>query len=169
MMSRSFGSSTCGRRVSALVVTALTLCHATLFAHDMWIEPMTFAPEPGEIIGVRLRVGQDLLGDPLPRDSGLVKQFVVEDAAGRKPVVGRDGGDPAGFVRAAMPGMLVIGYSSNPSAVDLAAGKFNQDANGEGLDEVAGEKARRKQRNSAGRELSSLCSESRVPSRSPTE
>src|SRR5258705_2450432 len=169
MMSRSFGSSTCGRRVSALVVTALTLCHATLFAHDMWIEPMTFAPEPGEIIGVRLRVGQDLLGDPLPRDPALVKLFVVEDAAGRKPVVGRDGADPAGFVRAAMPGMLVIGYSSNPSAVDLAADKFNQYVKDEGLDDVAAERARRNQMSSAVPELFFRCAKMLLLSRSPSE
>ena len=48
---------------------------------------------------MRLRVGQDLLGDPIPRDPSLINQFIVEDAAGRKPVVGRDGADPAGFVR----------------------------------------------------------------------
>jgi uncharacterized protein DUF4198 len=165
----SFGSSTCGRRVCVLVLAALTLSRATLFAHDMWIEPMTFAPEPGEILGVRLRVGQDLLGDPLPRDSALVKQFVVEDAAGRKPVVGRDGGDPAGFVRAAMPGMLVIGYSSNPSAVDLAADKFNQYVKDEGLDHVAAERARRNEMGAAVHELFSRCAKSLVLSGSPSE
>jgi uncharacterized GH25 family protein len=169
MMSPSFGSLMFRRHMGVLVVAVLTLSHATLFAHDMWIEPMTFAPEPGEIIGVRLRVGQDLLGDPLPRDSALVKQFVVEDAAGRKPVVGRDGGDPAGFVRAAMPGMLVIGYSSNPSSVDLAADKFNQYVKEEGLDQVAAERARRHDMDAAVHELFSRCAKSLVLSGSPSE
>ena len=85
------------RRLGVLVVAAIALSRAPLFAHDMWIVPTTFSPEPGEIVGVRLRVGQDLLGDPLPRDPALINQFVVEDAAGRKPVIGRDGADPAGF------------------------------------------------------------------------
>ena len=53
----------------------------SLVAHDMWIEPTTFSPDAGEIVGVRLRVGQDLLGDPLPRDPALIEQFVVVDAA----------------------------------------------------------------------------------------
>src|SRR5258705_12042163 len=145
MMSRSFGSSTCGRRVSALVVTALTLCHATLFAHDMWIEPTTFAPEPGEIVGVRLRVGQDLLGDPIPRDPALLRQFIVDDSEGRKPVVGRDGLDPAGYVRAGVPGLLVVGHHSHPSSVELAAEKFNQYLKDEGLDSVAALRAARGQ------------------------
>ena len=94
-----------------------------LFAHDMWIEPITFFAASGEIVGVKLRVGQDLLGDPLPRDSQLINQFFVEDAEGRKPLVGRDGADPAGLLRVAAPGLLVVGYISNPSAVELAAGQ----------------------------------------------
>ena len=51
-----------------------------LTAHDMWIEPASFLPQPGQLVSVRLRVGQDLLGDPLPRSSSLINQFVVLDA-----------------------------------------------------------------------------------------
>src|SRR6185295_18683239 len=72
----------------AFVVASILISTAPLAAHDMWIEPMTFSPEAGEIVGVKLRVGQDFLGDPLPRDPALINQFVVEDAEGRKPVVG---------------------------------------------------------------------------------
>src|SRR5438105_2557365 len=68
-------------------VLAIALSLTPLVAHDMWIEPTTFLPETGQIVGVRLRVGQDMLGDPLPRDPMLINQFVVEDSSGRKPVV----------------------------------------------------------------------------------
>src|SRR5207249_6270714 len=118
-------------------IALLAAAVAPLLAHDMWIEPTTFFPAAGQIVGARLRVGQDLLGDPLPRDPALVKQFVFEDAEGRKPLVGRDGADPAGFLRVASPGLLVVGYFSNPSAVDLGAEKFNQYLKEEGLDGVA--------------------------------
>ena len=111
-------------------LAVITLSAASLTAHDMWIDPTTFLPAAGEIVGVRLRVGQDLLGDPIPRDPSQIQQFVVDDAEGRKPVVGRAGGDPAGFVRASMPGMLVIGYRSNPASVELPADKFNQYSEG---------------------------------------
>src|SRR6266849_10636511 len=117
-------SSSMFRRLGVLVV-AIALSGARLIAHDMWIVPTTFSPEPGEIVGVRLRVGQDLLGDPLPRDPALVKEFIFEDSAGRKPLVGRDGRDPAGFLRVEGPGLMVVGYRSNPSAVELTAEKFN--------------------------------------------
>ena len=157
------------RRLAMLVVAAIALSRAPLSAHDMWIEPTTFSPESGEIVGVRLRVGQDLLGDPLPRDPALINQFVVEDATGRKPVVGRDGADPAGFVRVATPGLLVIGYRSNPSAVELAADKFNQYLKEEGLDAVAALRARRNETGAKAHELFSRCAKSLVLSGSPSE
>src|SRR5215467_8088367 len=93
------------------------------FAHDMWIEPTTFFPTAGQIIGARLKVGQDLLGDPLPRNSMLINQFVFDDAEGCKQLVGRDGSDPAGYLRVASPGLVVVGYFSNPSTVELDPAK----------------------------------------------
>jgi uncharacterized GH25 family protein len=159
--------SACGGRSTLLLLAALGL-GAPLFAHDMWIEPTTFSPEPGQIVGVRLRVGQDLLGDPLPRNPALINQFVFEDVAGRKPVVGRDGGDPAGFLRVAAPGLLVVGYGSNPSAVELPAEKFNQYLKEEGLDAVAALRARRNETGAKAQELFSRCAKSLVLSGSPS-
>jgi uncharacterized GH25 family protein len=157
------------RRLGVLVVAAIALSRAPLFAHDLWIEPTTFSPRPGQVVGVRLRVGQDLLGDPLPRDPALINQFVLEDAAGRKPVVGRDGADPAGIVRMAIPGLVVIGYLSNPSAIDLAADKFNQYLKEEGLDAVAALRARRNETGARAHELFARCAKSLVLSGSPSE
>jgi uncharacterized GH25 family protein len=145
-----------------LALTTISLSSSLLFAHDMWIEPTTFSPGLGETVGIRLRVGQDLLGDPLPRDTLLINQFIFEDAAGRKPVVGRHGFDPAGFVRAAVPGLLVIGYSSNPSPVELAAAKFNQYLKEEGLDAVAALRAHRNETGASTHELFSRCAKSLV-------
>lgn len=133
---------------------------AQLFAHDMWIEPLTFSPKAGETVAVRLRVGQDLLGDPLPRNSALFTQFFVEDATGRKPLVGREGANPAGFLRVATPGLLVIGYRSNPSAVELDAEKFNQYLKEEGLDAIVALRARRNQTGARAHEMFSRCAKS---------
>jgi uncharacterized GH25 family protein len=157
------------RRLGVLVVAAIALSRAPVFAHDVWIEPTTFSPEPGQIVGVRLRVGHYLLGDSLPRDPALVNQFVVVDAAGRKPVVGRPGDDPAGILRVAMPGLLVIGYRSNRSTIELEAEKFNQYLKEEGLDAVAALRARRKETGAGARELFSRSAKSLVLSGSPSE
>jgi len=150
------------RRLVGLTLAAIALTGAPIVAHDMWIDPTTFFPEPGTIVGLRLRVGENLLGDPLPRDPSLINQFVFEDGTGRKPVVGRDGADPAGFVRAATPGVLVVGYRSNPSAIEQTPEKFNQYLKEEGLDAVAALRARRKETGVKARELFSRCAKSLV-------
>src|SRR3954453_22348536 len=73
------------RRLAAIAVIA-TVASAPLFAHDMWIEPTNFSPASGDIIGARLRVGQDMIGDPLPHDDRLINQFIAEVAKGRRPL-----------------------------------------------------------------------------------
>ena len=166
-MSQRLGSSVF-RRLGLLVVV-ITASRASLFAHDMWIDPTTFSPESGQIVGVRLRIGQDLLGDPLPRDPALINQFIVEDEAGRRPLVGRDGADPAGFLRVATPGLLVIGYRSNPSAVELTPEKFDQYLKEEGLDSIAALRARRNETGARAREIFSRCAKSLVLSGSANE
>jgi uncharacterized GH25 family protein len=148
---------------------AVAVCFTPLLAHDMWIEPTTFLPETGSIVGVRLRVGQDLLGDPLPRDPALINQFVVEDSGGRKSLIGRDGRDPAGYLRVATPGLMVVGYFSNPSAVELDAVKFNQYLKDEGLEAVAALRAKRNQTDAKAHEMFARCAKSLVLSGSPGE
>jgi uncharacterized GH25 family protein len=96
----------------------------------------------------------------LPRDGSLINQFVVLDANGRKPVVGRDGVDPAGLVRTSAPGLLVIGYHSNPSVVDLPADKFSQYLTEEGLDGAIALRVQRHESNANVRELFSRCAKS---------
>lgn len=135
----------------------------------MWIEPSTFSPQSGDIVSLRLLVGQEFLGDPLPRSSALINQFVVEDASGRRPVIGHEGANPAGFFRVAAPGMLVIGYRSNPSTVEQKAEKFNQYLKEEGLDAIAAQRAGRKPSDAAVRELFSRCAKSLVLAGEPAQ
>jgi len=156
-------------------MTRLTLFFASLFltcaalsAHDMWIEPTAFRPDAGKIIGLKLRVGQDLLGDPIPRDPSLIDQFISIDSTGRKPVVGRDGTDPAGLVRVASPGILIVGYKSNPSPVVLPATKFNQYLKEEGLDSIADWRANHNQTDKDARELFSRCAKTLMSSGTST-
>lgn len=155
-------SSSTSRRLGLLVMTALVLMVAPLAAHDMWIEPTTFFSQPGQIVSLRLRVGQDLLGDPLLLDPTLVNQFVVKDGDGLRPVVRRDGRDPAGLVRLAAPGVHVIGYWSNPSAIAIPADTFNQYLREEGLDAVSSLRASRNETRTPAREIFSRCAKSLV-------
>lgn len=155
-------------RWGALVAAALVLSGATLAAHDMWIEPTSFVPDTGRIVAVKLRVGQDFLGDPLPRDSSLIEQFISVDGTGRHPIIGHDGVDPAGLLRVNVPGLLVIGYRSRPSPIVLPATTFNQYIRDEGLDAIAALRARRNQTNSEAREIFARCAKSLLLSGTPT-
>jgi len=161
MISSPWSSSTI-RRLARLVVTGLALVEVPLAAHDMWIEPATFFPQSGQIVSLRLRVGQDLLGDPLLLDPSLVNQFVVSDGDGVRPVVRRDGRDPAGLVRLITPGVHVIGYRSNPSTIEIPADTFNQYLKEEGLDAVSAQRARRNETRAPAREIFSRCAKSLV-------
>jgi uncharacterized GH25 family protein len=145
------------------LVVALLLT-APLSAHDFWIEPTTFSATEGKVVGVKLRVGQDLAGDPVPRDPAAIDQFVVVNGDKVTPVFGRDGDDPAGLIRAAGEGLLVIGYRSKPSPVTLTAEKFNQYLTEEGLDAIAAERARRGQSSAGAREVFSRAAKSLVRS-----
>lgn len=136
---------------------------ATLSAHDMWIEPTSFAPKPGDLIGARLRVGQDFIGDPLRRDDALIEEFVIQSAESRKPLIGRSGADPAGLARVDGSGLMIIGYRSRPSTVEQTAEKFNQYLKEEGLESIAALRARRGQTGGV-RELFSRCAKSLVQS-----
>jgi hypothetical protein len=157
------------RRLALPVVAVLVLSCVPIAAHDMWIEPATFSPVPGQVVSVRFRVGQDLLGDPMPLDPALVNEFVMKDAGGLRPIVGREGRDPAGLLRVATPGLLVIGYRSHPSAIEIPAEKFNQYLKEEGLDTVAATRASRKETAAAAHEIFSRCAKSLVFSGSPSE
>jgi len=125
-----------------------------LFGHDMWIEPTTFRPAAGQPVGVKLRVGQELLGDPIPRSTQLIREFVVVDGAGRRTVSGREGSDPAGYVRGEA---AVIGYWSRPSTVELEGDKFSLYLKEEGLERVLAERERRKQGGMKVKEQFSRC------------
>jgi uncharacterized GH25 family protein len=134
-----------------------------LFGHDMWIEPSTFFVASGQAIALRLLVGQQLLGDPIPRSSRAFHEFIVEDQVSlRRPVIGREGFDPAGVLRIENPGIQVVGYFSKPSFVEIPAEKFNEYLKEEGLDQIAALRAKRKQLQMDVKEQFSRCAKSLV-------
>jgi len=123
--------------VAAALIAAAS---ATVSAHDFWIEPTAFRPTLGALVGLRLMVGQDLLGDPVPRDPTAIERFsfyrVARVPGSEQPVPGREGADPAGILRVDAQGLLIVAYHSRPHAIELTADKFEQYLGDEGLDAV---------------------------------
>jgi uncharacterized GH25 family protein len=145
-----------------LTLVSIVVCTASLSAHEFWIEPSTFAPTPGKVIGIRARVGNGVLGDPVPRDPALLQELVVDAGSGPVPVVGRDGADPAGLLRIATNGMHVVGYLGKPTSVELPAAKFNEYLKDEGLETILSERTRLKTAEKSARELFSRCAKTLV-------
>ena len=143
------------RALVALVAVAVGV--APLSAHDLWIEASAFRPDPGRVVGLHLRVGQDFLGDPIPRDPTLIEQFVAITPDRTSPIVGQDGADPAGLLRQVTPALVVVAYRSRSTAITLPPEKFNQYLRDEGLDDVARMRAERKQDHDPARELFARC------------
>jgi uncharacterized GH25 family protein len=125
------------RPVGVVVVALLlTVGAAPGHAHDFWIEPSTFRPAPSTLVGLQLLVGERLIGDPVPRDSAGVARFVAAWPDRERPVAGRDGGDPAGVLRAEAPGLVIVAYESRPHAVELSPNTFATYLGEEGLDAI---------------------------------
>jgi hypothetical protein len=123
-----------------VAAAAMIAAAAPLGAHDFWIEPTAFRPAVGSLLGLRLLVGEQLLGDPVVRESAFVKRFVAAGGsagdAREEAVPGREGGHPAGLLRVTRPGLLVVGYQSLPRAVELTPATFDKYLGEEGLDEI---------------------------------
>lgn len=126
-------------------------------AHDFWIEPSSFRPSPGERIAVRLRVGERLQGDPVPRNPERIERFAAVGPEGVAEVVGVAGSDPAGWAVPAGPGLHWIVFDSNHARVELAGPKFDEYLAEEGLERIRG---LRKAGEGPVREIYSRCAKS---------
>ena len=106
---------------SRLAFAAVLLVRDPLSAHDMWIEPATFAPEFGRYRWPEAKGWARSAGRPT--GTRFPAHQAVHRSGFRWPETswGRDAGNPAEFVRASDPGVLVVGYYSNPSAVEETA------------------------------------------------
>jgi hypothetical protein len=124
----------------------------TLGAHDFWIEASEFDASPGELVQIRLMVGERFAGEPVERDERRIERFEVSDSHGARRVPGRDGGEPAGLVRFETPGLKVIGYQSRPASVELEPAAFERYLREEGLEHVIAERAARGEGTLAARE-----------------
>jgi uncharacterized GH25 family protein len=143
------------RGVGGVLLWILTA--PALLAHNFWIETSTFTPAPGQRLAVRLRVGQELQGDPVPRDPNLMKRFVAVGPSGETPVPGVPDTEPAGFAAFQVPGLYTIVYDSTRFPVALDAVKFETYLKEEGLDTISAARARQGKSAVGAKEVFSRC------------
>lgn len=147
------------RRAAPWVLGAVLLAAAgSARAHDMWIEPSSFHPGPGELVELRLKVGHPGgQAEPVVRDPRRFRRFAVIGPGGEAAVQGFDGTDSAGLLRPAEPGLAVVLYHGLPAASELPAGRFESYLAEEGLERILGMRAARGERGEPGREVYSRC------------
>jgi uncharacterized GH25 family protein len=145
-----------------LLWAACALWAPALRAHNFWIEPSTLTPAPGQRVAVRLRVGVELQGDPVPRDPSLIKRFVTVGPSGEAPVPGVPNTEPAGFVAFQIPGLYTIVYDSSRFPVELDAAKFETYLKEEGLEAISAARARQGKSAAAAKEVFSRCAKALV-------
>lgn len=114
----------------------LLLVVSSADAHDFWIEPSSFTPAAGDVVAVRLRVGEHLEGEPVPRRTGRIERFFARSATGEFDVPGQDNRDPAGVVTVRDRGTTIVAYRSRPTRTELPAAKFESYLREEGLEHV---------------------------------
>jgi len=115
------------RLLSAGLGLALALVGAgESLAHDYWLELSSFRPKAGDRVTVSHRVGEQLAGDPVPRNPYAIVRFETLSPSGATmPVPGRDGFDPAGIVLIDSAGPWRVAYQSSDTLVELAPEKFD--------------------------------------------
>jgi uncharacterized GH25 family protein len=150
------------KRLAGAGLLLLSMAPA-LRAHDFWMEPSPFTPEPGERVAVRLRVGEHFQGDPVALNPRRAERFAVIGASGESPVEGAaPGGDPAGLVALDAPGLYHLVYDSSRASIELAGPEFEKYLAEEGLERISRLRAERGQTAAKAREVFSRCAKSLV-------
>jgi uncharacterized GH25 family protein len=142
------------RHISRFIATTTIIfaLGAAAAAHDFWIEPSTYSVRAGEPVRIHLKVGESFKGEPVARNESRIDEFIAVGPSGPVKVIGRDGMDPAGFVRPDDPGLWLVAYRSKPAPLELSASAFEQYLREEGLERVIDERKARNESTSPGRE-----------------
>jgi uncharacterized GH25 family protein len=122
-------------------------------AHDHWIAPSSFRPEPGARVDLALSIGHADAPELQVRDPRRIVRFESFHGAGEGvKVLGLDGKTPAGLLRPKDVGTCLVAYQSDHAFVELEPAKYAEYLKLEGLDDVATERAKRGELDLPGRD-----------------
>lgn len=116
------------------LIAVLPLVAASAAAHDFWIEPSTFEPRHGELVRLQLKVGEPFEGESFPRDPSHLRRFFVQSQRNIADVPGREGADPAGWIRYDEQRPMLIAYEGHPQTATLTPERFAQYIEEDGLE-----------------------------------
>ena len=121
----------------AAAISVPSLAHA----HSFWLEPEHYRLEQGDDIDVAFRVGDntDIEAWNLRWDKvvSLIDHYEGGFADRQADIAVKTDDMPGGAkIRFAVPGTHILAFASQPSFIELEAGKFNPYAEEEGLTPV---------------------------------
>jgi uncharacterized GH25 family protein len=148
------------RRLSHVLALGSLALPSAIGAHDFWIEPSTFTPRPVSTVRVRLRVGEELRGEAVRRPEAIEQFVAISPRGTEEPIAGPSGSEPAGFLRVAEPGTVVLGYRSHRSTIRLEPAAFAEYLRHEGLDAAMALRRERGEEGRPGHEVFSRCAKS---------
>ncbi len=145
-----------------IVIALAVVLGAPARAHDFWIHPSSFRPDPRQRVSLELRVGERFRGEPVARNPEKIERFFVQVGSEPVSIAGVDGKSPAGYWTPKESGCAWIGYRSRPSALELPAEKFESYLAEEGLERIIDLRRIRGERKAPGRERYSRCAKSLI-------
>lgn len=113
-----------------------------LQAHEFWIEPSSFQPEPDQSLTADLVIGTDFLGASAIYVPDQIEAFALlatnaGAASERRDIIGRYGDRPAGKIAAGAAGLGIILHQTAPiRLLYTSAEKFDQFAREKGFDQA---------------------------------
>lgn len=124
--------------VAGLLAAVLSPAASPVEAHDLWLVPSSFHPEPGSEVSVRIVVGhgpED--GEPLTPRPEWIERFVLGGPGGVTPVTALPGADPPGRAEVGEAGLYAVGLESGDTLHTLEPERFERYLAEEGLAEMA--------------------------------
>jgi len=126
-------------------------------AHEFWIEPSNFRPARGDLLQVRLMVGDGFPGEPLARNPSRIRGFVAATADRSVDIAGVAGADPAGILRVGEAAPRLLGYHGAHARIELEAEKFEAYLREVGLERIVALRRERGESKKKGREAYARC------------
>ncbi len=115
-------------------------------AHEFWIEPSSFQPEPNQTLTADLLIGTDFLGTSAIYVPDQIEAFALlrptindkpDDRLERQEISGRYGDRPAGKINSGAAGLGIILHQTAPiRMVYLSPTKFDDFAREKGFDQA---------------------------------
>lgn len=126
-----------GKFAKAALLLFIATVSAPAGAHEFWLEPSDYTPDPEERIGIAHNYGQHFKGDGLPYVGEWHQRYIVRDNGKIRKVRGFDGDLPAVQMAFDDGGLKIFGYfgTPEPQSYDTLA-KYEDYVRKVGLDHI---------------------------------